>query len=35
MYLLKLILWAQSKLDSRDINYPKIKDLETACIEQK
>jgi len=35
MFLLKLILWAQSKLDSRDINYPKMKDLETALIEPK
>ncbi|XP_017872058.1 PREDICTED: glucose-induced degradation protein 8 homolog [Drosophila arizonae] len=35
MFLLKLILWAQSKLDSRSINYPKMKDLETAQLENK
>ncbi|XP_037936769.1 glucose-induced degradation protein 8 homolog [Teleopsis dalmanni] len=35
MFLLKLILWAQSKLDSRDVNYPKMKDLENALIDQK
>uniref|UniRef100_A0A0K8TTV3 Putative lish motif-containing protein n=1 Tax=Tabanus bromius TaxID=304241 RepID=A0A0K8TTV3_TABBR len=35
LYLLKMILWAQSQLDSRDINYPKMKDLATALIEPK
>jgi len=35
MFLLKLILWAQSKLDSRDVNYPKMKTMETAYIEPK
>ncbi|XP_055390136.1 glucose-induced degradation protein 8-B homolog [Condylostylus longicornis] len=35
MYLLKMILWAQSKLDHRDISYPKMKDLATAHIEPK
>ncbi|EDW00342.1 glucose-induced degradation protein 8-B homolog [Drosophila grimshawi] len=35
MFLLKLILWAQSKLDSRSISYPKMKDLETAQVEPK
>lgn len=35
MFLLKLILWAQSKLDGRSINYPKMKDLETAQVEHK
>ncbi|XP_067641782.1 glucose-induced degradation protein 8 homolog [Eurosta solidaginis] len=34
MFLLKLILWAQSKLDSRDIHYPKMVKLETALIEK-
>ncbi|KAL5274828.1 GID8 family protein [Megaselia abdita] len=32
MFLLKLILWAQSKLEPREIVYPKMKDLETAEI---
>ncbi|TMW48984.1 hypothetical protein DOY81_005928 [Sarcophaga bullata] len=35
MFLLKLIMWAQSKLDAREVNYPKMKDLETALIEPK
>lgn len=35
MFLLKLILWAQSKLDSRSISYPKMKNLETAEVEPK
>lgn len=35
MYLLKMIIWAQSKLDSCDVNYPKMKDLEAALIEPK
>lgn len=35
MFLLKLILWAQTRLDSRSINYPKMKDLETAQLENK
>ncbi|XP_004535093.1 glucose-induced degradation protein 8 homolog [Ceratitis capitata] len=34
MFLLKLILWAQSKLDSRDVHYPKMVKLETALIEK-
>lgn len=32
MFLLKLILWAQTKLELREISYPKMKDLETAEI---
>ncbi|XP_061389376.1 glucose-induced degradation protein 8 homolog [Musca vetustissima] len=35
MFLLKLIMWAQSKLDAREVNYPKMKDLENAIIEPK
>ncbi|KAM7348886.1 GID complex subunit 8 homolog protein Houki [Cochliomyia hominivorax] len=35
MFLLKLIMWAQSKLDANEVNYPKMKDLETALIEPK
>ncbi|XP_037805465.1 glucose-induced degradation protein 8 homolog isoform X2 [Lucilia sericata] len=35
MFLLKLIMWAQSKLDASEVNYPKMKDLETALIEPK
>uniref|UniRef100_A0A1A9WCB9 CTLH domain-containing protein n=1 Tax=Glossina brevipalpis TaxID=37001 RepID=A0A1A9WCB9_9MUSC len=35
MFLLKLIMWAQSKLDAREVSYPKMKDLETALIEPK
>lgn len=35
MFLLKLIMWAQSKLDAREVNYPKMKDLESALIEPK
>ncbi|ALC48645.1 CG6617 [Drosophila busckii] len=35
MYLLKLILWGQSKLENRSISYPKIKDMETAQLEHK
>uniref|UniRef100_D3TPB9 LISH motif-containing protein n=1 Tax=Glossina morsitans morsitans TaxID=37546 RepID=D3TPB9_GLOMM len=35
MFLLKLIMWAQSKLDTREVSYPKMKDLETALIEPK
>ncbi|XP_075156356.1 GID complex subunit 8 homolog protein Houki isoform X1 [Haematobia irritans] len=35
MFLLKLIMWAQSKLDAREVNYPKMKDLENALIEPK
>lgn len=34
MYLIKMILWAQSKLDSRDIQYPKMTDIATALIEE-
>ncbi|XP_034116402.1 glucose-induced degradation protein 8-B homolog [Drosophila nasuta] len=35
MFLLKLILWAQSKLDKRSISYPSMKNLETAQVEPK
>ncbi|KAH8301025.1 hypothetical protein KR044_011734 [Drosophila immigrans] len=35
MFLLKLILWAQSKLDNRSISYPSMKNLETAQVEPK
>lgn len=30
--LLKLILWAQEKLDKKNAKYPKMKDLATATI---
>lgn len=33
--LLKLILWAQSELDKKNINYPKMTDLSTGLIEPK
>lgn len=33
--LLKLILWAQSELDKRNVNYPKMNELATALIEPK
>lgn len=33
--LLKLILWAQTELDKRNVNYPKITELATAQLEQK
>lgn len=35
MFLLKLILWAQSKLDQANVTYPKMIDLETALIEMR
>ncbi|KAH8395186.1 hypothetical protein KR222_006722 [Zaprionus bogoriensis] len=35
MFLLKLILWAQSKLDSRSISYPEMKDLKNAQVVSK
>lgn len=33
--MLKLILWAQSELDKRNISYSKMNDLATATIEPK
>lgn len=33
--LLKLLLWAQSELDKKNINFPKMSDLSTAQIDQK
>lgn len=33
--LLKLILWAQSELEKRNINYPKMTELASAQIEHK
>lgn len=35
VHLLKLILWAQSELDKKNINYPKMTELSTAQIDQK
>lgn len=33
--LLKLILWAQSELEKRNVNYPKMTELASAQIEHK
>lgn len=33
--LLKLILWAQEKLDKKNAKYPKITDLAAAAISDK
>lgn len=33
--LLKLILWAQSELDKRNVNYPKMSELSSAQIDPK
>lgn len=30
--LLKLILWAQSELDKRNVSYPKMKDFDTGRV---
>lgn len=33
--LLKLILWAQSELEKKNVNYPKMTELASAQIEHK
>lgn len=35
VHLLKLILWAQSELDKRNVIYPKMTELSTAQIDPK
>ena len=35
MNVLKLILWAQSELDKRNISYTKMVDLTTAKLQEK
>lgn len=35
LYLLKLIVWSQTILDTSDVKYPKMKDMATATIEFK